>query len=222
MIFCIPKDTLRLQEIQALPATKSVYYLFPLTNVNLFPSTTKPLQIFEERYILMVRDSIAQKIPVAICFVPEGTQEIRPIAGFGFPQIVESRADGTLIVFIVGVGKAFLDLQNLKSVDPFIVAHGKNIDQDVTVDDGFRPHYVKLSHVLIRWIKTHVADANQQEIFIRSLIGPQEVVSAFAAYLVTDYDLQYELMQLNSLSEQIQFLYRLLESGELTNEPTDK
>lgn len=160
---------------------------------------------------------MAKNIPVAICFVPEGTQEIRPIAGFGFPQIVEVRNDGTLIVFIVGAGKAFLDLQNLKSVEPFIVAMGKSIDQDVTVDDTYRPLYVKLSHVLVRWIKTHVADSAQQDIFIRSLIGPQEVVSAFAAYLVTDYDLQYELMQLNTLSEQIQFLYRLLESGELTN-----
>ena len=200
-----------------MPVTKSLYYLFPLTNVNLFPSTTKPLQIFEERYIQMMHDSIALKVPVAICFVPEGSQEIRPIAGFGFPQIVEVRDDGTLIVFIVGAGKAFLDLQNLQSVDPFIVTMGKNIDQDVTVNDTYRPMYVKLSHVLVRWIKTHVADSAQQEIFIRSLIGPQEVVSAFAAYLVTDYDLQYELMQLNTLSEQIQFLYRLLESGELTN-----
>ncbi len=186
-------------------------------NVNLFPSTTKPLQIFEERYIQMIHESIVKKIPIALCFVPEGTQEIRPLAGFGFPQIIESRDDGTLVVFIAGAGKTLLDLQNLKSVDPYIIAQGKAVTQDLTLDDKLKPTYTKLSHVLVRWIKKHISDAHQQEIFIRSLIGPQEVVSAFAAYLVTDYDLQYELMQLHSLSQQIQFLYRLLESGELTN-----
>lgn len=200
-----------------MPRTNSIFYLFPLMNVNLFPSTTKPLQIFEERYIQMIHESVTKKVPIALCFIPEGTQEIRPIAGFGFPQIVESRDDGTLVVFIVGVGKAHLDLQNLKAIDPFIVTHGKNMDQDLTIDDNLRPLYIKLSHVLIRWIKKHIHDQAQQEIFIRSLSGPQEVISAFAAYLVTDYDLQYELMQFNTLKEQVQLLYRLLESGELIN-----
>lgn len=186
-------------------------------NVNLFPSTTKPLQIFEERYIKMVYESITKKIPIAICFVPEGTQEIRPIAGFGFPQIVETRPDGTLIVFIIGNGKALLDLQNLTEVDPFMIGRGKVIEQDMAVDEEYKSYYLKLSHVLVRWIKTHVADPQQQEVFIRSLSGAQEVVSAFAAYLISDYDMQYEMMQFNSLSKQIQFLYRLLESGELTN-----
>ena len=200
-----------------MPPETSIFYLFPLINVNLFPSTTKPLQIFEERYIKMVYESLTKKIPIAICFVPEGTQEIRPIAGFGFPQIVETKPDGTLIVFIIGNGKAFLDLQNLVQVDPFMVGHGKIIEQDMAVAEEYKSYYLKLSHVLVRWIKTHVGDPHQQEVFIRSLAGAQEVVSAFAAYLISDYDLQYEMMQFNSLTKQIQFLYRLLESGELTN-----
>jgi len=57
----------------------------------------------------------------------------------------------------------------------------------------------------------------QREIFIRGLIGPQEVIGAFAAYLILDYDLQYEMMEIDSLNDQIIFLYRLLESGKLTN-----
>lgn len=165
----------------------------------------------------MVYESITKKVPIAICFVPEGTHEIRPIAGFGFPQIVETKPDGTLVVFIIGTGKALLDLQNLITIDPFMIGQGKIIDQDMAVDEEYKSYYLKLSHVLVRWIKTHVNDPQQQEIFIRSLSGAQEVVSAFAAYLISDYDLQYEMMQFNSLSKQIQFLYRLLESGELTN-----
>lgn len=196
---------------------KEDYYLFPLVNVNLFPSTTKPLQIFEERYIQMIQDSIAQKKAVALCFVPDGSSEIRPVAGFGFPQIVEKRPDGTLIIFINCLGKVELDLGQLKSIDPYMVASGEVIQQNLNVDEDNKAMYLKLSQVLARWIKKNVPDPTQTEIFLRSLIGPQEVVSAFSAYLVVDHDIQYELMQTHSIDDQIRLLYRLLESGELTN-----
>lgn len=200
-----------------MPRQKSEFYLFPLVNVNLFPSTTKPLQIFEERYIQMIQDAITAKKAIALCFVPEGSQEIRPIAGYGHPQIIEVRDDGTLLIFINCIGKAHLDLANLKAIDPYIVAEGKIIEEDLTVNEDYKEMYVKLSHVLVRWIKKHVPQIAQQEIFMKSLIGPREVVSAFSAYLVSDYDLQYELFQIHSINDQIKFLYRLLESGELTN-----
>lgn len=202
---------------KSVPHQKSEFYLFPLVNVNLFPSTTKPLQIFEERYIKMIQDAITGNKAIALCFVPEGSHEIRPIAGYGHPKIIEVRDDGTLLIFINCVGKAQLDLANLKSIDPYIVAEGKIIDEELTVNDDYKEKYVKLSHVLVRWIKKHVPEISQQEIFMKSLLGPREVVSAFSAYLVSDYDLQYELFQIHSINEQIDFLYRLLESGELTN-----
>ena len=206
-----------LYEVVSVPHEKSDFYLFPLTNVNLFPSTTKPLQVFEERYIQMIQDSISRKIAIAICFVPEGSQEIRPVAGYGFPQIIETRPDGTLIIFISCVGKTLLDLQNLKSVEPYLVAEGKLITEVHDVDVAFSDQLLKLSQILVRWIKKHVPDQAQQDIFLRSLIGSKEIVAAFAAYLVTDYDLQYELIQMHSINKQISFLYRLFESGELTN-----
>lgn len=200
-----------------MPRQTEDFFLFPLVNVNLFLSTTKPLQIFEERYIKMIQDSISQKKAVALCFVPEGSSEIRPVAGFGFPQIVETRSDGTMVIFINCIGKVMLDLEKLKSVDPYMIASGQVIQQNQIVDEDYKEMYLKLSQVLARWIKKHVADPAQVEIFLRSLIGPQEVVSAFAAYLILDYDMQYELMQIHSINDQIQMLYRLLESGELTN-----
>lgn len=200
-----------------MPRQKSDYFLFPLVNTNLFPSTTKPLQIFEERYVQMIQDSIAQRRPVALCFVPDGSSEIRSVAGFGYPQVVEKRPDGTMIIFINCIGKVDLDLVQLKAIDPYMVASGLVIEQNLDVTEENKTMYLKLSQVLARWIKKNVPDPAQTEIFLRSLIGPQEVVSAFSAYLVMDYDIQYELMQIHSINEQIRFLYTLLESGELTN-----
>lgn len=193
------------------------FYIFPLTNINLFPYTTKPLNIFEPRYIEMVHSSIKNSIPIAICFLPEGSQEIRPVAGYAVPQIIEERPDQTLLVFMVGQGKAKLDLDTSQSEGLYFSMNGVPLKESLELADHLREKYVALGEVLVRWVTRHVADPLQRETFIKSLTGPREVVGAFSAYLIYDYDLQYEVMELVSVNEQIEFLYRLLESGRLTN-----
>lgn len=200
-----------------LSADLKTFFLFPLTNVSLFPKTTKPLNIFEPRYIRMVRESIATGQPIALCFVPEDSTEIRECAGFGIPQIIEERPDGTLLVFMNGQGKAKIDLNTLELEDGLQIADGRVVLEDLFLDDQQKPSYMALSEALVRWLRTYVPDPYQREYFIRNLTGPQEVVGAFAAYLVYDPDLQYEVMEILSMTEQIKFLYRLLESGRLSH-----
>ncbi|HRO67146.1 MAG TPA: LON peptidase substrate-binding domain-containing protein, partial [Pseudobdellovibrionaceae bacterium] len=55
-------------------------YLFPLVNVTLFPRTTKPLNIFEPKYLDMVRDAISTKTPIALGFIedPAAITEVKP------------------------------------------------------------------------------------------------------------------------------------------------
>lgn len=193
------------------------FYIFPLTNINLFPNTTKPLNIFEPRYIEMVNQSIQHGIPIALCFVPEGSNEIRPIAGYSIPHIIERKPDGTMLVFMAGRGKTYLNLNSIKTEDLVSSMEGVIVNEDTVLDDTLKSKYVVLSEVLVRWVTKYIPDSTQQKIFINSLHGPQEVVGAFAAYLIYDFDMQYEMMELTSLNEQIKFLYRLLESGKLTN-----
>lgn len=193
------------------------FFIFPLTNINLFPHTTKPLHIFEPRYVEMVNLSIEKGIPIALCFVPEGTSEIRPIAGYAIPQIIERKIDQTLLVFMAGQGKVRLDLSTIQTQDLVSSVQGSILQENLALDDSLKSKYMALSEVLVRWITHHISDPMQRETFIKSLISPQEVIGAFSAYLIYDYDMQYEAMELTSLSEQIKFLYRLLESGKLTN-----
>jgi len=193
------------------------FFIFPLTNINLFPNTTKPLHVFEPRYIEMINQSIEKGIPIALCFVPEGTSEIRPIAGYAIPQIIERRLDQTLLVFMAGQGKVKLDLKTIQTLDLVSSMHGTVVTEDFALDQTLKEKYMALSEVLVRWITRHISDPAQRDVFIKNLTGPKEVIGAFSAYLIYDYDLQYEAMELTSLRDQIQFLYRLLESGKLTN-----
>ena len=200
-----------------MSTTLSPYYLFPLTNVSLFPRTTKPLNVFEPKYLKMVDESIRQGIPIAIGFVPEGSRDIRPVAGFAIPQIIEERDDESMLVFMSGQGKVNMHLNTLVVEDDLTIVQGEPVQELLPLDEALKPKYMALSEALIRWIRQHIPDAKQRELFIRGLIGPQEVIGAFAAYLIIDYDLQYEMMEIFSLNEQIKFLYRLLESGKLAH-----
>ena len=151
---------------------KSSYYLFPLTNVTLFPRTTKPLNIFEPRYLRMVNESINQGVPIAICFVPDGTNEIHPVAGFAVPQVIEQRPDGTMLIFMSGQGKVRLDMDRIQVESGLSLAEGEIIVEDLVLDEKLKPKYMALSEALIRWIRLHIPDPKQREIFIRGLAGP--------------------------------------------------
>ena len=200
-----------------MPDMKNMYYLFPLTNVTLFPRTTKPLNIFEPRYLRMVKESVHQGIPIAICFVPEEGTDVRPYAGFAIPQIIEHRPDGTMLIFMSGQGKVKLNMEHVIVQEDLRLTEGQIVTEDLILDEKLKPKYMALSEALIRWIRQHIPEAHQREVFIRGLAGPQEVIGAFAAYLILDHDLQYEMMEILSLNDQIVYLYRLLESGKLTN-----
>ncbi len=195
---------------------KRKFYIFPLTNINLFPNTTKPLHVFEARYIAMVHESIKTGTPIALCFVPEGSSEIRAVAGYSIPQIIETKPDQTMLIFMAGQGRAQLDLKSIETVELVTSMMGEVLQEDLNLKAESQALYITLSEVLVRWVAEHIVDTIQRDFFIKGLVGPREVVGAFAAYLIYDHDLQYEVMEIQSVEKQIQFLYRLFQSGKLS------
>lgn len=200
-------------------------YLFPLVNVCLFPGTTKPLNIFEPRYLQMVRDSIAKGTPIALGFIeniesvkPHKTGEqlsyVRHIAGYGHPTIVQERLNGTLLIFIQAEGK--VRLGGLKSSDtPYLIVDAEVVPEDMNLTDEAKTHVQVLNQILARWIQNHIPDQEQKNLFLSSLRGPQEIVGAFAAYLVKDYDIQQMVLELDNINDKIKVLYRLVKSNEV-------
>jgi ATP-dependent Lon protease len=200
-------------------------FLFPMVNVTLFPRTTKPLPIFEPRYIEMFRQSAATQTPIAIGFNDNPSNPIQPvpgkkvdfvreIAGYGTSQIVEERANGTLLVFVHGIGKVKLGAV-VDTDTPYIVCEAEPVAESNEVKSASGPMIQSLNNVLARWIHTHVPDPGQKEIFMNNLTGPEEIIGAFASYLVKDYDFQQMILELNDINDKIYYLHRLAESGEI-------
>lgn len=200
--------------------------LFPLVNVTLFPRTTKPLNIFEPRYLEMVKQASTTNQPVAIGFIEDPTSVntvqvgdkipyVREIAGYGGVQIIEERPNGTMLIFLHGIGKCRLG--KVKPTDtPYIVCEAEPIQESQVIESEMMPMIQSLNKLLARWITTHIPDPMQREIFMRNLAGPEEIVGAFASYLVRDYDMQQMVLEFDTISEKIQFLHRLAASSEIT------
>lgn len=201
-------------------------FLFPLVNVTLFPRTTKPLNVFEPRYLSMIKEAAATKTPIALGYIEDPAKVapvragetvpfVREIAGYGYAQIIEERLNGTLLVFLQGQGKLRLG-KVLDRGTPYIICESSIIPEKTIVEPSQRSKLVSLEKILIRWVHTHISDSHQQDIFMRNLVHPEEVVGAFASYLVRDYDLQHLVLEYNDINEKVQFLHRLMESNELT------
>ncbi|HWU43531.1 MAG TPA: LON peptidase substrate-binding domain-containing protein [Bdellovibrio sp.] len=201
-------------------------FLFPLINVTLFPRTTKPLNVFEPRYMTMIKDAVDSRTPIALGYIDDPSKVtpvrggenipfVREIAGYGYAQIVEERVNGTLLVFIQGQGKLRLG----KVIDrktPYIVCEAEIIPEITLIEPEQRMRLGALQRVLTRWVHTHIQDPNQQSMFMRSLHQPEEIVGAFSSYMVRDYDMQQMALEYDDINEKVSFLHRLLESNELT------
>lgn len=200
--------------------------LFPLVNVTLFPKTTKPLNVFEPRYIEMIRKAIETNTPVALGFIEDPSLVtpavngqpltfVRKTAGYGMAQIVETRTNGTLLVFIQGLGKCHLGVAKQDHL-PYITCDAQPVVEDISVEPGLEAQVSMLNKILARWITTHIPDPVQRDFFLQNLSGPEEIVGAFASYLVKDQDLQQMILEFDTMKEKIEFLGRLALSGEVT------
>ncbi|NUM58437.1 MAG: LON peptidase substrate-binding domain-containing protein [Bdellovibrionaceae bacterium] len=200
-------------------------FVFPLVNVTLFPKTTKPLNIFEPRYIKMVKDAVEKDQFVAIGHVEspaeivpvspgESLSFVNPVVGYGRVQIVEERANGFLLVFLVGVGKARIG-KVLDTMTPYYVCDAKELLENQLPDPKLLPKIKVLNKMLVTWLGKYFGNPMQTEMFIKNLDGPEAIISAFTAYLVKDYDFQQMVLELDDINKKIELLYRLVESNEV-------
>jgi ATP-dependent Lon protease len=202
-------------------------YVFPLSQVLLYPSVSKPLHIFEPRYIQMVQDSLAQAIPIAIGFVDEPLKTfnyrpgeplhfVRDVVGFGFPTIVEKKPDGSLLIFLHGVGKARLGRVVAKP-SSYIVCEAEIIPEKLEMNPQSAQSFLKLQKVFVQWLQLHVPDPQVRAQFLSQIQTPQEVIGCYASYLLADQDMKQLLLEIDDINEKVSLIVGLISSGELVH-----
>jgi Lon protease-like protein len=200
-------------------------YVFPIGRIVFYPSVSKPLNIFEPRYIQMVHDAVRTGTPIALAHVDEPDREhaycvgsplafVRPVAGYGRPLVLQTRDDGTLLVFMQGQGKVELG-PVLATETPYIVCEAQPISENNLMKEQVVQDFTFLNKVLLRWMETHIPEPGNRQHFLKNIRSAEEVIGCYASYLVADRDMQQLLLESNDINEKITLVRGLIASGEI-------
>ncbi len=110
--------------------------VFPIPDAVLFPGTTLPLHIFEERYGRMLEDLRAKGWPLAISLVepePSSAHEYRlnTICGAGSVQVFKEYGDGRSDILVHGTQR--VKLLSFVQREPYLIMEAEAIDEATTV-----------------------------------------------------------------------------------------
>ncbi len=194
--------------------------VFPLTRVTLFPKTTKPLNIFEPRYIAMVDDCLKNDRLVALVFSEPTSQKVqelgvegrlRSIAGVGRVNLLDRRDDGTMLIMLEGIGKVRLE-KVIEDETPYLRASARWISEsrDLSVENIFIMH--RLVKDLGRWLNAHVQDVDARQAFMKKLTTSEERINAICSLMVLDSEMQQSLLEVDSIDERCALLAMSIES----------
>lgn len=197
-----------------------------------FPSTAKPLNIFEPRYIKMIDDAVHSNSLIALAFSDyyrlhgyttdsESHVQIRRTAGVGRPTILERRKDDTMLVVLEGTGKVKLG-GPIYSPEPYLIHKGEWVEENLEFgqENIFRLH--RFHKEFVSWLYTNVDDRQRLELFLGQIDEPEEKINYFCSLMVHDAEAQQRLLEVNDINERLELLSTLVESREKQwpNNPT--
>jgi len=197
-------------------------YVFPVAQILLYPSFSKPFVVVEPQFVQMIEDSVRTGTPVAVGLVHEPMHTyqfhvgqklnfVNEVVGYGLPLIVERRPDGALVVFIEGQGKARLGVV-LDKRRPYIVCEAEKIEENHHILPDVFPQFLSVHRVMIGWMNAHISDDRSREQFIGYIKSPEQVIGCYASYLIVDSDIQQLLLDSNDINEKIKVISRVIYS----------
>lgn len=194
--------------------------VFPLTRATLFPQTTKPLNIFEPRYIKMIDDCLKTNRLVALVFAEPMSQKaqavgvsgrLRAVAGVGKVTLLERREDNTMLILLEAVGKIRLE-SVIEDEEPYLKAKARWIREHVELSNENIFILHRLMRDLGRWMQSHVQDEETRTQFIGKLKSAEQRINAICSLMVLDSDLQQTLLEADSIDDRCAQLAMAIES----------
>jgi len=179
-------------------ANTTQVYVFPLGDMVFFPSTSVPLNIFEPRYLKMVKDAIATGTPLALCGTdPTEAAEGTIVAGMGKPRIVHRRADGTLIILVQGVTRVRLGA--VVRPKPYIVCEASVVALETEIAVDGRRALRRVAKVFAAWIDRHVRGDDDKRYLTGRLRDPVELCEHAATLMIDDASLKQLVLETDDL-----------------------
>lgn len=190
-------------------------HVFPLPRMVFYPGTTKPLNIFEPRYVQMINDSIEADVPLALAFAEpyrlsegrsgSGPGAWRRVAGVGRPIVLEARPDGTLLVLVEALGKVRLGRQRAAG-KPYSVCAAEWVEELNTLEPENIFLLNRMHKAFIRWLEANVGDRDQLSIFLAQLRSPFEKINYLCSLMIHDPETEQRLLEADDINDRLRAL----------------
>ncbi len=193
---------------QTLPATIPI---FPLPDVMLFPSMTRPLHIFEPRYRAMVADALKGDRLIGMVmlrpgFEPDydGRPEIYAVGCVGHIANVEALPDGRYNILLHGLMKFRVTSED--DSQPYRLAHVEAIPEGT--DDADRAALAEQRAELTTLLMAIVPSSNPPP----RALPDEDLVNGIAQYANIDPLDRQDLLELDGPLARAQLLIDLLDT----------
>ena len=150
--------------------------IFPLNGVIYFPQTNLPLNIFEQRYLDLVNDSLKTNKLMGMIQSKRNGEEVYKVGCLGKISDYEKSNDGRIIINLTGLTRFEIieEINNKKLYREFKVDYEKfNLDldndkskikEDNKISDLFEKakRFFKSNGLLLNWVEFNKLKQNQQ------------------------------------------------------------
>jgi Lon protease-like protein len=190
------------------------FFVFPLPSMVMFPLTTKPLNIFEPRYIKMVNDALESNSVIALSLIRSGRLRwpmYETVVGAGRPMLLERRNDGSMLIIMECVGRARIG-SAVHSDEPYLIHEGEWLpeDEELTQENLFLLN--RLYKSFVHWLQFNVEDSERLSLFLSQLVSMQMKVNYMCALMVQSPEAQQELLEIDDINERLNILGFTLEA----------
>ncbi|WP_290732949.1 LON peptidase substrate-binding domain-containing protein [Halobacteriovorax sp. JY17] len=198
-----------------------IVFIFPLPKISLQPGTRKPLNIFEPRYLQMVKDACAKNIPIALAYgllegdkavesscvsiLHEALPHIHKTLCMGVPEVVQECADGSMVIMLPGKIKGKVT-KVIDSSAPYIICEYEELlDQN-----ELKPENIlllrRLKTQLEKWVSKTVKLECQKDILNPCLTQPCRIVGLYVELLIESPEIKQEILEMSDINDKIQYL----------------
>lgn len=196
--------------------------LFPLPGLILQPGGKTTLNLFEERYLNLLKSCEGQDIYLALghadscrerqCEVEiphEKFKYLYPEVGYGKVQVLGDTAKGTKVIVVQGIGKGLVEGSSITE-DGFIQAIIDPLEVNDELDESKTFLYRRLKNLTRERLQELLKNDREVNILMDNLNGPCELVSFYTDHIVREFEHKFQIFKLNDINDKIEFLGQLL------------
>jgi Lon protease-like protein len=191
--------------------------IFPLPNVVLFPNSSLPLFIFEDRYKQMVRDCLEGDRYLSVALLKKGWEQQsgtpRPHTTSGFGRIIRVARQPNDCMDIVIQGMGRIEMTEFYDDRPYLRASVTLVQPQYTPGEYLAASAETLRQRFLSLLDARGITALELRTSLKLLASPIDLVFFMTSHLPLDFYVKQEILEQLSVGDQIAQLNDILSSS---------